>query len=74
VEQKLSTGLGQGQVAVFVEDDEVHPGQMLGELPLTSIAGLDLEPIDEVDYLPRAEARMQLLAMAIARWVLPMRW
>jgi len=35
--------LGERQVAEFVEDDEVHPGQMLGDTTLPSIAGLDLQ-------------------------------
>jgi hypothetical protein len=38
------------------------------------LPGLDLEPVDEIDHVvePAAGAdRMQLLAMAIARWVLP---
>jgi hypothetical protein len=49
MEQKLSAGLGKWQVAEFVEDDEVHPGQMLGDTTLPCVAGLDLETIDEVD-------------------------
>jgi hypothetical protein len=28
VEQQLATGLGEVQIAEFVEDDKVHPGQM----------------------------------------------
>jgi hypothetical protein len=31
VEQELAAGLGEGQIAEFVEDDEVHAGQMFGE-------------------------------------------
>ena len=30
VEQELAAGLGERQVAEFVEDDEVHAGQMIG--------------------------------------------
>ncbi len=32
VEQELAAGLGERTVAKFVKDDEVHPGQMLGNL------------------------------------------
>ena len=31
VEEKLSAGLGEGQTAEFVEDDEIHAGQVIGE-------------------------------------------
>jgi len=43
MEQKLSAGLGQRQVAELVEDDEVHSVQMLGDTTLSSVAGLDLK-------------------------------
>ena len=56
MEEKLATGLGKGQISEFVQDDEVHPGQMLSKPALTR---------------PRAPDRMQVLAMAMAKWVLP---
>src|SRR5207344_1665338 len=56
VEQELATGLSERQVAEFVEDDEVHPGQMLGDTTLPSVAGLDLQAIDEVDHVVEATA------------------
>src|SRR5204863_8734257 len=31
VEQELTAGLGEWQIAEFVEDDEVHPRQMVGK-------------------------------------------
>ena len=54
VEEKLATGLGEGQISEFVQDDEVHPGQMLGKPALTSVAGLDLEAVDKVDHIEEA--------------------
>ena len=51
MEQQLAAGLSERQVAEFVEDDEVHPGQMLGDTTLPSIAGLDLQAVDEVDHV-----------------------
>ena len=52
MEQQLAAGLGERQVAEFVENDEVHPGQMLGDTTLPSIAGiLDLQAVDEVDHV-----------------------
>ena len=44
MEQELATGLGEGQIAEFIEDDEVHPCQVIGEPPLPSIPDLGLEP------------------------------
>jgi len=41
--------LGEWQIAEFVEDDEVHAGQLVSEAALAAIAALGLEPIDEVD-------------------------
>jgi hypothetical protein len=49
VEQELAAGLGEGQIAKFIEDNEVHAGQLIGEPTLPSIAGLRLEPVDEID-------------------------
>jgi hypothetical protein len=31
MEEKLAAGLGKGQISEFVQDDEVHSGQMLSE-------------------------------------------
>ena len=56
VEQKLAAGLGERQIAEFVQHDEVHPGQVLGEPALTSAAGLGLEAVDEVDHIVEAAA------------------
>ena len=49
VEQELAAGLSERQIAEFVEDDEVHAGQMIGEPALPCVAGLGLEPVDEID-------------------------
>ena len=57
VEQELAAGLGEGQIAEFVEDDEVEAGEIIGEPPLPSGAGLRLEPIDEIDGRKEAAAR-----------------
>ena len=56
VEQELAAGLSERQVAKLVEDDEVHPGQMLGDTTLPSVAGLDLQAVDEVDHVVEATA------------------
>src|SRR6266576_2584808 len=56
VEQELAAGLSERKVAKFVKDDEVHPGQMLGDTTLPSVAGLDLEAVDEVDHVVEAAA------------------
>jgi hypothetical protein len=66
--------LGEGQIAELIEDHEVDPGQLISNPALPPIAGLSLETIDEIDDVVEAAAvpeRMQLLAIAMARWVLP---
>jgi hypothetical protein len=56
VEQKLAARLGEGKIAQLVENDEVHAGQMLGEPALPAVAGLGLEPVDEIDDVVEAAA------------------
>ena len=56
MEQQLAAGLSERQVAKFVEDDEVHPGEMLGDTTLPPVAGLDLQAVDEVDHVVEAAA------------------
>jgi len=56
VEQQLAAGFSEREVAEFVEDNEVHPGQMLGNTTLPSVAGLDLQAVDEVDHVVEASA------------------
>ena len=49
MEEELAAGLGEGQIAEFVENDEVHAGEMIGDPALPTVAGLGFEPIDEID-------------------------
>jgi hypothetical protein len=49
MEQKLAAGLGEGQIAEFVEHDEIEAGEMIGDAALAAGAGLGLELVDEVD-------------------------
>ena len=51
VEQQLASGLGEGQVAELVEDDEVAPGQLIGEPALAAGAGFG--PDDDLAMLCR---------------------
>ena len=57
VEQQLPAGLGEGEIAEFVEDDEVEAGEIVGDASLTSGSGFGLELIDEVDGGEEAPAR-----------------
>lgn len=52
MEEKLATGQGEE----FIQHNEVHPGQMLGDPSLPSVAGLGLEAIDEVNCVEEAAA------------------
>ena len=49
MEEELAAGLGEGQIAEFIKDDEVHAGEVIGDPALPAVAGLGLEPIDEID-------------------------
>ena len=49
MEQQLPAGLGEGQIAQFVEDGEVETGEIIGQPPLTAGAGLALQPVDQID-------------------------
>jgi hypothetical protein len=49
VEEKLTSGLGKGQVAKFIEDDEIHPGQVVGHPALPTGPGLGLKLVDQTD-------------------------
>ena len=48
MEQELPAGLGERQVAEFIEDDEIEPGEMLGQLAGAILAPLELQAVHEV--------------------------
>src|SRR5208283_4076875 len=49
VEQQLAAGLGEWEIAQFVEDDEVESGEIVGETTLSAGSAFGFEAIDEVD-------------------------
>src|SRR3984957_18415449 len=49
MKEQLAAGLSEGQIAEFVENDEVHAGEIFGEPPLPAGAGFAVQPIDEID-------------------------
>src|SRR5208283_4170324 len=49
VEEELTAGLGERQVAELVEDDEVHAGEIIGDAALPARTRLGLELVDEID-------------------------
>ena len=74
MKEPLAAGLSEGQIAEFVENNEVHAGEIFGEPPLPAGAGFTLQPIDEID--DRIEAASGAAAdagprKAIARCDLP---
>lgn len=54
MEEKLAAGLGEREIAKFVENDEVLASQTIGDPPLSSATGLGLEPVDEIDDVEEA--------------------
>ena len=56
VEEELAAGLGEGQVAELVEDDEVAADELLCGAALAPGAELGLEVVDQVDDVVAAAA------------------
>ena len=57
MEQQLSAGLGERQIAELVEDDEVEAGEIIGEPSLAAGPPFGLEPVDQIDGVEEAAAR-----------------
>src|SRR4029077_2700169 len=53
-EEQGAASLSERQVAEFVEDDEVEPGQIIGKPSLPAGASFALQPIDEIDNSVKA--------------------
>ncbi len=49
MEQQLAAGLRKGQVAKFVEDDEVLAAEIIGQTALPSGSAFGLELVDQID-------------------------
>src|SRR5580704_3690241 len=49
MEQQLTAGLGEGEIAEFIEDDKVKAREIIGEPSLASGAAFGLELVDEID-------------------------
>jgi hypothetical protein len=58
VEQQLSSGLGEGQIAELVEDEEVEARQIIGEPALAASSTFSLEPVDKIDRGQEATAEI----------------
>ena len=56
MEEQLPAGLGEGQVAELVEDDEVASDELVCGAALASGAELGLEVVDQVDDVVAAAA------------------
>src|SRR5438105_15141203 len=54
MEEQLSASLSEGQIAQFVEDDEVEAGQVIRKPPLPAGARFGFEPVDQVDDIVEA--------------------
>ena len=49
MEEELAAGLRERQIAELVENEEVEPGEPIGDTALPPSAGFGLQPIDQVD-------------------------
>jgi hypothetical protein len=48
MEQPLATGLGEREIAEFVEDDDVEASEIVGDASLASCSTFGLKLIDEI--------------------------
>ena len=56
MEQHLAAGPWEGQVAEFVEDDEIEPLELPGEGTGATVAAFGFETIDEIDGIEEARS------------------
>ena len=56
IEQQLAAGLGEGEIAEFIEYDEVFSDEIFRDPSLPSGARFGLEPVDEIDSVVKAAA------------------
>ena len=54
MEQQLPAGLGEGEIAEFVEDQEVEAGYQLGHAALTVGAGFGVELVHQIHGVEEA--------------------
>ena len=54
MEQQLATGLGEGEIAQLVQDQEVEPAEEIGRAALAIGAGLGVKLVDQVDGVEEA--------------------
>ena len=57
MEEQLPASLGEGQIAEFIEDDEVEPSEVVGDPALLAATMLGLQAIDQIDNVVEAAAR-----------------
>src|SRR5690606_21558261 len=56
MEEELTAGLGEREIAQFIHDDEVEPGDEVGKTALLTIARFRLKTIDEINDVIEAPA------------------
>jgi len=56
MEEQLAAGLGEGQIAEFVEHHEVEAAQVVGDAALPAGPSLGVEPVEQVDDVEEARA------------------
>lgn len=57
MEEKLAAGLREREIAKLVHDDEVEPGNEVGQPALFALACFRLKPVDEIDDVVEAPTR-----------------
>ena len=64
VEQQLAAGARERQITQFVEDQQIEPGEMFGELAGPALVGLQFEQVHQVGGVvePHASAAADAVA------------
>jgi hypothetical protein len=57
MEQQLAAGLGEREIAEFIEDDDVEASEIVGDASLSSGSTFGLKLINEIDGGEEAPAR-----------------
>jgi hypothetical protein len=65
VEEQSPARLTERRIAKFIEDDDVHSGEVIGEPTLPSVAGLGLEPVDEIDDVEEPAAKLRTITKPV---------
>jgi hypothetical protein len=57
MEQQLANGLGEGQIAEFIEQHDVEAAEIVGHASLLASLGLAFQLVDKINHIEEASAQ-----------------